>query len=64
MIRLFRFACMSAPGEQLLRLQLHDAATVQRIGIGTRGTVCHQSLLCGRNGAAGTRPALPQSLLS
>ena len=34
-------ACLQG---QLLRMQLHVAATVQRVGIGTRGTVYHQSI--------------------
>ena len=41
-------------GLQLLRLQLHVAASVQRVGIGPRGTVRHQSIFRGRGRARGT----------
>src|SRR5450432_1566817 len=39
---------------QLLRLQLHVAASVQRVGIGPRGRVRHQSIFRGRGRAPGT----------
>jgi hypothetical protein len=34
-----------------LRLQLHDAVSVQRVGIGPYGTVLHQSIFCERASA-------------
>ena len=53
-IRLTRFVCTSTDwGVQLLRLQLHVAASVQRVGIGPRGTVRHQSIFRGRGRARG-----------
>jgi len=42
------------PGGQLLRMPLHVAASVQRVGVGPRGTVRHQSIFCERAIARGT----------
>ena len=39
--------------DQLLRMQLHVAASVQRVGIGTRSTVRHQSIFRRRARARG-----------
>src|SRR5882724_7069569 len=39
-------ACLPAVGGSLLRLQLHVAASVQRVGIGPRRHVRHQSIFC------------------
>ena len=48
---------------QLLRLQLHVAASVQRVGIGPRGTVRHQSLFRGRGRAPGATLSAASSRL-
>jgi hypothetical protein len=50
-------------GVQLLRLQLHVAASVQRVGIGPRGTVRHQSIFRGRGRAPGTTLSATSSRL-
>jgi len=52
-------ACV--PG-QLLRMPLHVAASVQRVGIGPRGTVRHQSIFCERASARGLLAASPRLL--
>jgi len=45
-------ACMfTSRGGPLLRLQLHVAASVQRVGIGPRRHVRHQSIFCWRGRA-------------
>jgi hypothetical protein len=41
-------------GSELLRMPLHVAAPVQRVGIGARGWVRHQSVFCGHASASGT----------
>jgi hypothetical protein len=38
---------------QLLRMPLHVAASVQRVGIGPLGTVRHQSIFCERASTRG-----------
>jgi hypothetical protein len=43
------------PGGQLLRMPLHVAATVQRVGLGPRGRVRHQSIFRERGEPAGYR---------
>jgi hypothetical protein len=45
-------ACVR-PGRQLLRMPLHVAASVQRVGIGSRRPVHHQSIFCERATACG-----------
>ncbi len=45
------------PGGQLLRMPLHVAASVQRVGIGPRGTVRHQSIFRGLFRARGLSAA-------
>ena len=56
-------ACLPAVGVPLLRLQLHVAASVQRVGIGPRGTVRHQSIFRGRGRAPrGLSEASPRLL--
>jgi hypothetical protein len=49
-------------GGQLLRLQLHVAGSVQRVGVGSRRPVRHQSIFCER--ATARRPKLPPRLLN
>jgi hypothetical protein len=49
------------PG-QLLRMPLHVAASVQRVGIGPRGTVRHQSIFRERGRARGLSAASPRLL--
>ena len=51
-------ACVR-PGGRLLRMPLHVAASVQRVGIGPRGTVRHQSIFRGRARARGLSAASP-----
>jgi hypothetical protein len=46
----------------LLRMPLHVAASVQRVGIGPRGTVRHQSIFRGRGRARGLSAASPRLL--
>jgi hypothetical protein len=46
---------------QLLRMPLRVAASVQRVGIGPRGTVRHQSIFCERASTKETAPALALS---
>src|SRR5258708_24005042 len=41
---------------QLLRMQLHVTASVQRVGVRARGTVRHQSIFRERAGARGLSP--------
>jgi hypothetical protein len=50
------------PGGQLLRMPLHVAGSVQRVGIGPRRPVRHQSIFCERASARGT--ALSPRLLN
>jgi hypothetical protein len=45
-----------------LRLQLHVAASVQRVGIGPCGTVRHQSIFCERASARRLLAASPRLL--
>ena len=45
-----------------LRMPLHVAASVQRVGIGPRGTVFHQSIFCERASARGLLAASPRLL--
>src|ERR1700676_1039311 len=45
------------PGGHLLRMPLHVAASVQRVGIGPRGTVCYQSIFRERASARGLSAA-------
>jgi hypothetical protein len=42
------------PGGQLLRMPLHVAATVQRVGLGPRRRMRHQSIFCERASARAT----------
>jgi hypothetical protein len=49
-------------GSPLLRLQLHDAASVQRIGVGPLRLVRDQSILCGRRGPRRSSTASPRLL--
>ena len=44
---------------QLLRMPLHVAASVQRVGIGPLGTVRHQSIFCRRARDRGLSAASP-----
>ena len=51
-------------GGQLLRMPLHVAASVQRVGIGPRRPVRHQSIFCERANIRGTTlPAVSPGLL-
>jgi len=52
-----------SPGGQLLRMPLHIAASMQRGGIGPRGTVRHQSIFRGRGRARRLSAASPPRLL-
>jgi hypothetical protein len=54
-------ACLH-PGGQLLRMPLYVAASVQRVGIGPRGTVRHQSIFRERERARGLSAASPRLL--
>ena len=45
-----------------LRLQLHVAISVQRVGIGPYGTVLHQSIFCERASARRLLAASPRLL--
>src|SRR5882757_946889 len=57
-------ACLPAVGGQLLRMPLHVAASVQRVGIGPRRPVRHQSIFCERANIRGTTlPAVSPGLL-
>src|SRR5450755_2500894 len=49
-------------GVPILRLQLHVAASVQRVGIGPGGTVRHQSIFCWRGRAPRGSAASPRLL--
>jgi hypothetical protein len=49
-------------GGQLLRMPLHVAASVQRVGIGPPGTVRHQSVFRERGRARGLSAASPRLL--
>jgi hypothetical protein len=49
-------------GSGLLRMQLHVAAPVQRVGIGPRGWVHHQSVFCGHGIARRLSEASPHLL--
>jgi hypothetical protein len=56
-------ACLPAAGGPLLRMQLHVAASVQRVGIGPRRHVRHQSIFCWRGRAPrGLSAASPRLL--
>ena len=55
-------ARVQSDGEQLVRLQLHDAASVQRIGVGPLRHVRDQSILCRRRGPRGSSTASPRLL--
>jgi len=56
-------ACLRAAGGQLVRMQLHVAASVQRVGIGPRRPVRHQSIFCWRGRAPrGLSAASPRLL--
>ena len=57
-------ACVSVGREPLLRMPLHVAASVQRVGIGPRGTVRHQSIFRGPFRARGLSAASPGLLKS
>ena len=48
--------------DQLLRMPLHVAASVQRVGIGPRRPVRHQSISCERASARGLLAASPRLL--
>jgi hypothetical protein len=50
------------PGDKLLRMPLHVAASVQRVGIRPRGTVRHQSIFCERGRAHALSVASPRLL--
>jgi hypothetical protein len=56
-------ASVRTGGVQLLRMQLHVAVSVQRVGIGPRGTVRHQSIFRGRGRAPGTTLSAASSRL-
>jgi len=47
-----------------LRLQLHDAGSVQRVGIGPHGTVLHQSIFCERAAARRLLAVSPRLLIA
>jgi hypothetical protein len=56
-------ACLHVhPGGQLLRMPLHVATSVQRVGIGPRGTVRHQSIFRERGRARWVSAASPRLL--
>jgi hypothetical protein len=54
--------CLHAFQGQLLRMPIHVAASVQRVGFGPRGTVRHQSIFRGRGSARGLSAASPRLL--
>jgi hypothetical protein len=54
-------ACVR-PGGQLLPMPLHVAASVQRVGIGPRRPVRHQSIFCEHRRARGLSAASPRLL--
>jgi hypothetical protein len=52
------------PRSELLRMRLHVATSVQRVGIGSRGWVRHQSVFCGHASARRLSEASPHLLIA